>query len=247
MSYVAAIREVSSGPGVLRIGIFASISLLFSIFGRLVRGVTGGGAIAGAAVCFLLLWAAEGRGFLALVTVFLLTWLSTRAGYARKQGLGTAEASSGRNALQVVANLGTAAACAALYTQVGSPRVFLAMAAALAEPAADTVASEIGQAVGGAPRMITSWRKAKPGANGAISAMGTAAGAAAALAVALVFCAWGGPGGFSVVVIAFSAIAGMIADSVLGATLEGPRRLGNNAVNFLSTLLAAVLAFLIAG
>jgi uncharacterized membrane protein len=39
----------------------------------------------------------------------------------------------------------------------------------------------------------------------------------------------------------------MIADSVLGATLEGPQGLGNNAVNFISTLFAAIVGFLIAG
>ena len=33
------------------------------------------------------------------------------------------------------------------------------MAAALAEAAADTVSSEMGQALGGTPRLITSWRK----------------------------------------------------------------------------------------
>jgi uncharacterized protein (TIGR00297 family) len=246
MSYLTAIREVSSGSGTLKIALFAAISVLFAIFGRLVRGVTSGGAIAGSAVCFVLLWAAGTRGFLALVTVFALTWLSTRAGYARKQRLGTAEARSGRNALQVLANLGTAAGCAVLYVQFPHPRISVAMAAALAEPAADTVASEIGQALGGAPRLITSGERVAPGANGAITGTGTAAGAAAAAAVALAFCAWGDLGGFSFLVIAISAIAGMIADSVLGATLEGPHGLGNNAVNFISTTLAAMVGFLVA-
>ena len=230
----------------LKIAIFAAISVLFSIFGRLVRGVTGGGAIAGAAVCFVLLRAAGTGGFLALVTVFLLTWLSTRAGYARKQALGTAEAGSGRNALQVLANLGAAAGCAALYLQFPHPRVAAAMAAALAEPAADTVASEIGQALGGAPRLITRGQRVSPGANGAITGTGTAAGALAALLVALVFCAWEGLGWRFFLVVAFSAVAGMIADSVLGATLEGRPGLGNNAVNFISTIFAAILGFLLA-
>jgi uncharacterized membrane protein len=37
----------------------------------------------------------------------------------------------------------------------------------------------------------------------------------------------------------------MIFDSLLGATLERRRVLGNNAVNFASTIVAAVLAFLL--
>jgi uncharacterized membrane protein len=37
----------------------------------------------------------------------------------------------------------------------------------------------------------------------------------------------------------------MIFDSFLGATLERSRLLGNNAVNFASTIVAACLAFLL--
>ena len=42
---------------------------------------------------------------------------------------------------------------------------------------------------------------------------------------------------------ASAAIAATLLDSLLGATLERKRRLGNNAVNFLSTLFAAAIAF----
>jgi len=38
----------------------------------------------------------------------------------------------------------------------------------------------------------------------------------------------------------------MIADSVLGATFERRGSIGNNAVNFTSTAIAALLAFLVA-
>src|SRR5581483_3676955 len=117
------------------------------------------------------------RGFAALFTVFAFTWLATRIGYARKQRLGTAEARAGRNALQVLANLGTAAVCALLYIHFPNPAIFVAMAAALAEATTDTVSSEIGQAMGGTPRLITTWQKVGRGTNGAITGIGTAAGA----------------------------------------------------------------------
>ena len=78
--------------------LFAAISVVFAAVGRLVRGVTTSGAVAGAVVCFALLWAAGIGGFAALLTVFVLTWVSTKFGYAKKQRLGTAEARSGRNA-----------------------------------------------------------------------------------------------------------------------------------------------------
>lgn len=224
---------------------FATLTLIFAALGRIVHGVTTGGAVAGAAVCFALLWAAGLGGFAALLTVFLLTWIATRIGYGRKQRLGTAEARTGRNALQVLANLGTAAACAVLYVAVRPDRrLLIATAAALAEAAADTVSSEIGQAVGGAPRLITTWQKVSHGTDGAITLAGTLAGAAASIAVALVFVlanifAWRW-----FAVCAGAGVAGMIFDSLLGATLERRHLLGNNAVNFASTIIAAGMAFL---
>ncbi|HZQ18806.1 MAG TPA: DUF92 domain-containing protein [Terriglobales bacterium] len=245
MSHLAVFRQIPAILEAQKILIFASISSLFAVFGRLVRGVTTGGAIAGAVVCFVLLCSAGLRGFAALFTVFAFTWVATHIGYARKQRLGTAEARAGRNTLQVLANLGTAAGCAAVYTQFPNPRIFVAMAAALAEAAADTVSSEIGQAMGRVPRLITSWREVARGTNGAITGIGTAAGAIAAVAVAFVFFAFGDFGRVSLLVVAFSGTAGMFADSFLGATIEGRRGIGNNAINFFSTVFAAIVAFLI--
>ena len=225
--------------------LFAAISAVFAAVGRLVRGVTIGGAIAGAVVCFALLWAAGIGGFAALLTVFVLTWASTKFGYARKQGLGTAEARSGRDASQVVANLGIAGACALAFLALRQPRWLVAMGAALAEAAADTVSSEIGQAVGGEPRVVTSWTRVPVGTNGAVTIAGSAAGILAAAAVALVCCATSIFGLRGVMLSASAGVAGMIGDSYLGATAERRRLLSNNGVNFASTALAAAIALLV--
>ena len=246
MSYLRVLLgiDLAHPPG--KIFEFAAISVVFAALGRLVRGVTTVGAATGAVICFVLLWAGGLAGLTALLMVFLLTWATTRVGYSRKQHLGTAEGHSGRNALQVLANLGVSAGCAVLYAHFPNRGLIGAMAAALAEPAADTVSSEIGQAVGGAPRLITTWRTVAEGTNGAITLMGTLVGAFAAIVVALVFFAFGKLGRASFVVVALSGIAGMVADSLLGATIEGRGRMGNNAVNFMSTIIAAILAFFIA-
>jgi uncharacterized membrane protein len=45
-------------------------------------------------------------------------------------------------------------------------------------------------------------------------------------------------------VIAIAGAAGMIFDSFLGATWENAGRMGNNAVNFVSTVFAADIALL---
>jgi uncharacterized protein (TIGR00297 family) len=246
MNYLAEYSSMASFDPAQKLAAFAVLTLLFAALGRAVRGVTTAGAIAGATICFALLWAAGIGAFAALLTVFLLTWIATRIGYSRKQHLGTAEARTGRDALQVFANLGMAAGCTVVYaTFRPDPRLLVAMAAALAEAAADTVSSEIGQAVGGTPRLITTWRKVTPGTDGAITLAGTLAGATAAVAVAFVCAlahifAWK-----SLAVCAAAGVAGMLFDSLLGATLERRRVLGNNAVNFASTIIAAVLAFLL--
>ncbi len=218
----------------------ALVSLVFAGFGRAVRGVTTSGALAGAAVCFMLAIAAGPRGFAALLAVFALTWAATRLGYARKQSLGTAEPRAGRNAAQVLANLGVAAICAVLYVILWhDSRLLIALTAALCEAAADTVSSEIGQALGGAPRLITNWKPVATGTDGAITFAGTAAGFVAAIAVSFT----GVAGWHSILVCAGSAVLGMTADSVLGATVERRDIFGNNAVNFLSTAVAAVIGF----
>lgn len=247
MSYLAEIGEVSSANATPKILLFAAVSVLFAVFGRLLRGVTTSGAIVGAVVCFALLWAAGVSGFAALFVVFALTWLSTRIGYARKQRLGTAEARGGRDAFQVLANLGTAGGCAIAYASIWpNQRLLIVMAAALSEATADTVSSEIGQAMGGVPRLITNWQEVARGTNGAITVVGTAAGAIAAIAVGFVFFAFGELGRAAFVAVVLSSIVGMIVDSILGATIEGHAKIGNNSVNFISTLVAAAIAFLLA-
>ena len=230
---------------IARLGLFALVTLAFAAFGWAVRGVTRSGAMAGAVVCFALLAGSGWAGFAGLCTVFALTWAATRFGYARKQSLGTAEARGGRTAAQVIANLGVATVCGVALVLGKDARFFLALGAALAEAAADTVSSEIGQAVGGTPRLVTRWAEVSPGTDGAVTVAGTAAGIGAALAVAAVLAFAAPLGWHGFVVCATAAIAGTFADSLLGATLERRGFIGNNGVNFLSTLVAAGLAFLI--
>ena len=243
MNNLIDIAWLLPGPMLDKFWIPALISLIFAALGRAVRGVTTTGGIAGAIVCFTLLVAAGLRGFVALLVVFILTWVSTRVGYARKQSQGTAERRAGRNASQVFANLGVSLFCAILYPTVWrDPRLLIALCAALAEAAADTVSSEMGQAVGGVPRLITNWKPVPAGTDGALTFAGTAAGVGAAIAVSLTGIA---PWPFAPI-CAGAGILGMFADSLLGATLERRGIMANNAVNFSSTAIAALIAFQIA-
>ena len=80
------------------------------------------------------------------------------------------------------------------------------------------------------------------GTDGGVTLTGTLAGFAAATLVSLV-CVLAGllPWRLLGVSVA-AAIAGMLADSFLGAWLERRQLLNNDAVNFLSTLAAAGMA-----
>ncbi len=223
------------------------LTVSFAVLARLLRGVTNSGAIAGAAVCFVLYVGGGPGAFAALITVFGLTWITTRLGYQRKQGLGTAERRDGRKASQVLANLGVAAACAAVSLFSPDRMLFmLAMAAALSEAAADTVSSELGQAFSAKARLITSWRPVPPGTNGAVSLAGSLAGVVAAGIVSAVCVLWGLVPRQWLPLSAVAAVLGMVADSFLGAWLERRGLVNNDTVNFLGTLIAALAAFCLA-
>jgi uncharacterized protein (TIGR00297 family) len=222
------------------------VTVMFTSLARWVRGVSVSGAMAGSVVCFLLYMGAGPGAFAALVSVFALTWISTRLGYQRKKKMGTAEKSDGRTALQVLANLSVAASCAGLSTVNSRTAMFLvAASAALSEAAADTVSSEVGQARSEKARLITTWEEVTAGTDGAVTWAGTLAGITAATIVSVVSVLTGMVPLRWMGISITAAVAGMIADSFLGALLERRNLLNNDAVNFVGTLIAASAAFLL--
>ena len=111
---------------------------------------------------------------------------------------------------------------------------------ALATAACDTVSSEIGQAYGGRPVLITTLRPVPVGTDGAITWVGTLAGGLAALAVGGCASATGLLASDLLGIVTVAALLGSAADSFLGATLEAQGLLDNEAVNFSNTLLGAL-------
>jgi uncharacterized protein (TIGR00297 family) len=179
-----------------------------------------------------------------LLALFLLTFSATRFGRGKKQRLGVAEDKRGRNAAQVAANLGVAGlgAAAALSDPLPGTCYAVVVTAALAEATADTLASELGEVLGGQPVMVTTRRRVPPGTDGAISLAGTLAGSGGAVLVVLVATLTLRLGAGDAVCAGLGAIGGLFVDSLLGATAERRGWLNNDAVNFLSTLAAAVIA-----
>jgi uncharacterized protein (TIGR00297 family) len=216
------------------------ITVAFAAIGRIARGVSTSGMLAGAIIAFILA-GRDLRIFAELIIVFLLTLAATRLGRSRKQQLHVAESESGRSASQVMANLSIAALVLALPD---FHSCYLLALAALAEAAADTASSEIGSAFPRKTVLITTWKDVTPGTDGGISAGGTLAAVLAAAIVA------GAAGLLSLatasqaVVIAGAGVFGMLVDSLMGAALERPGYLNNDLVNLLGTASAAGLAAL---
>jgi uncharacterized protein (TIGR00297 family) len=238
------------------------LSLIFGLIVYQLRAATPAAAFTGAVITANLLSSTSSFPFqpwrtalVPVVAVFLLSFVATRLGREQKERLGTAEKRQGRTAAQVAANLGIAAIVSNsiiqtwlldsgmfLHNGIAMMPLYAPMVASLAEAAADTVSSEIGQVAGGQPRMITTLRKVDPGTDGAISLIGTLAGIAAAGLVALAG-ALALSGGWEMFWVACAGgVFGLFFDSLLGATLERRGWLNNDAVNFLSTASAAAFA-----
>ncbi len=242
------------------------ICLILGLVAWKLRSATPSGAIAGAAITASLGYSTSIAGFytwssaiIPVVAVLLLTSLATRIGRAKKEQLGLAEERKGRNATQVAANLGFSAliSCEAAQSWlidsgwfaphgIAPIPIFAPMLAALSEAVADTVSSEIGQVLGGQPRMITNFRRVDPGANGAISLAGSLAGIVAAGVVAMVGTVTLFPRQIEMGLVAWAGgLFGLFFDSLLGATVEQRGWLNNDLVNFISTASAAAFALLL--
>jgi uncharacterized protein (TIGR00297 family) len=238
------------------------LSALLGLVALQMRTATSGAAAAGTAITAAMMFATTSFPYLPwrtalipIMAVLVFASIATRVGRRHKEALGTAERPRGRVASQVAANLGVAALVSNDLAKVwiaerhwfshvplASIPVLAPALAALAEAAADTVSSELGQILSGNPRMITTMRRVQPGTDGAISAGGTIVGVVAAAVVAGAG-SWALRGGLSLAAIGLAGgVFGLFFDSLLGATFERRGWLNNDAVNFLSTATSAAFA-----
>jgi len=188
-----------------------------------VKWLTPAGAAAALAVGTATVIGVGWRGLLMLLAFLISGSLLTKGG-------------GRRTAAQVCANGGVAALAALLGSWPG-------FAGAIAAAASDTWATEIGAHSRTPPRLITNGTAVPPGANGGITILGTAGGVLGAVMIGAL--SWLlGHAGLSAVVVAGAGVSGMLIDSLLGATVQGPndKWLDNNGVNLAMTLAGAGIA-----
>lgn len=138
----------------------------------------------------------------------------------------------GRRASQVLANGGVAAVTVLAAALWPDPVWAAAYAGAVATSTADTWATELGMLSKRRPVLITTGKPVTAGQSGAVSGAGTVAGAVGAVLIGLVAAAAAGSAGGSsfpaptvspfllAASVTIGGFLGMVADSVLGATIQ---------------------------
>jgi uncharacterized protein (TIGR00297 family) len=221
------------------------VTAFFGISGWISRGATLPGTLVGSVIALTYYAVGGWRLLLLLLVAYTITLAATWAGKSTKSRLGLAESATGRRPAQIFANLGVSGWLIAMSVVSSSDtRSIYAFwgVAALAQAAADTVSSEIGEAFGGQPRLITTFRFAPVGTDGGLTVAGTLAGLAAALLVAQCSRLSLEIGNIGVAIVAAAGFVGMLVDSLLGALVQRRGWIGNDAINLIGTASAPLIA-----
>jgi uncharacterized protein (TIGR00297 family) len=225
---------------ILLIVLLATGMVLSVVFKKLtvIASITGG------AVAILIFFGAGFPGVINMAAFFLIATLATAWKRKYKESLGVAERDKGkRNAWQVLANSGAAALFAIISTLYPNEVVYpLMVSAVFASAIADTVSAELGMVYGKHFYNVLTFRPDQRGLDGVISLQGTIAGIIASTVIAIIHSlGYGWSADFIWIIIA--GTIGNLSDSILGATVERKGSIGNDLVNFLNTMIAAIAAW----
>ena len=213
--------------------IAAPVSLAIVLAARRVDAITRSGAAAAFVVGIACLGGGGLRVGLPLFGFFVTgSALSRMRARSPRPPDDIAHKGASRDAVQVLANGGVAAVCAAIAgvasaSAMGAATVWLTAAVcAIAVAAADTWATEIGIRSHGVTRSIVSGKTVPPGTSGGVTPIGCVASLAGGGAIGLLAALSGAVEHYASWVAVCGGIGGLGAalDSVLGATVQGAWR-----------------------
>src|SRR6266550_1581697 len=198
------------------------IAVVVCIVARRTRSLSDGGAVVAAIVGTIAIAAGWSWGLL-LSAFFITASALSRLGAQRKAELVESVTQKGgeRDAMQVLSNGGLFAVSALGHLLFSSPIWYAIGIGALAASTADTWATEVGTLSGGEPISLVSGRRVAPGTSGGVTPIGSFAGVAGALFIAAGAALAHWPVPFAAV--ALGGMAGALADSFLGATVQARR------------------------
>nr|PZN81765.1 MAG: hypothetical protein DIU54_16025 [Acidobacteriota bacterium] len=111
----------------------------------------------------------------------------------------------------------------------------------------DTVASEIGQVIGGTPRLVTTGRRVPAGTPGAVSFAGVAACATAAALLAAGASVLGAMSSTAAVPVVAAAVVASLVEGIVSRAFEVTGWIDNHTVNLVATAVGAVTALVLTG
>ncbi|WP_183559072.1 DUF92 domain-containing protein [Mucilaginibacter sp. SP1R1] len=203
-------------------------------------------AFTGAVVACLVFAGAGYTGIAMMTCFFILGSAATTWQHGKKQDFTTArEHKNGRTAGQVLANAGIAGITGVLILlwPLQAHLWLLMMTASLASATADTLSSELGTVYGRRFFNVITLKPDQRGLDGVISLEGVLIGVVGCIVISFIY-ALGFGWSTNLVIVIVAGTAGNLADSILGATLERKGYIRNNMVNFLNTLIAALIVLL---
>jgi len=223
----------------------AILLLLAAALGFRFKVVNASGALAGCAIGLAVYLGGQWATLIPLLAFVGIGSLATKWNLEKKMIRGLAQAEKGqRSAINALANGGVAALLGLLAWALGADAASLLsimITASLASATSDTLSSEMGNVYGTRYYHILTFQPGTRGRDGVISPEGTRYGILGSVLIAVLFGLLSGFG-WPVLWIALAGLLGNLSDSVLGATLQRRGYLNNHGVNFVSTLLAALLA-----
>ncbi len=185
------------------------------------------GSVSGIVLAEVILFSQNTKWVLIFFLFFLIGTLATKYGKKKKHEIRT---------LKNVVSNGLVSTIMAFFGNV------YGFVGSLSTAVGDTVSSEIGVLSKEEPRLITNFKKVKPGTDGGITLLGTISGLCASFILSTTAYLILFPDPNIILVGTLSGFLGNIIDSIVGAVFERKGLCTNAGTNFIATLYGGVIA-----